>query len=124
VVDLHIILPLPPLVNRYWRHARGVTYLSKEGRDYKRTVAQLLDANPTEQDVVVSATVYRKRKVGDIDGYAKGLLDAMAGLVYDDDKRVTELHLYKRDDKLNPRVEVRVWSADAALGLGAQLVIE
>ncbi len=29
-------------------------------------MAQLLDANPTEQDVVVSATVYRKRKVGDI----------------------------------------------------------
>jgi crossover junction endodeoxyribonuclease RusA len=124
MIDIHITLPLPPLVNRYYRRGRNVTYLSKEGREFKKAVSELLDVSPTTEEVKVSATVYRKRKVGDIDGYAKATLDAMQGLVYVDDAQVTELHLYKRDDKLNPRVEVRVWSADAASGLGAQLVIE
>lgn len=112
MTDLHFTLPLPPRNNVYYRHGRGVTYLSKEGREYKKAVAELLDAAPTERDVVVSAVIYRKRKCGDVDGYAKGLLDAMAGLVYDDDKRVVELHLYRRDDKENPRVEVRCWAVN------------
>lgn len=112
MTDLHFTLPLAPLVNRYYRRGRNVTYLSKEGREFKKAVAELLDMNPTHEPVKVSITVYRKRKVGDVDGYAKACLDAMQGLVYDDDKQVTELHLYRRDDKADPRMEVRVWSTE------------
>jgi crossover junction endodeoxyribonuclease RusA len=113
-MDINVTLPLPPLVNRYWRRGRYATYLSPEGRAYKQAVAGILDAQPTDRPVSVSATIYRKRRAGDVDGYAKGLLDSMQGLVYVDDAQVTDLYLHRRDDKTNPRVEVRVWKTESS----------
>lgn len=108
--EITVTLPVPPLVNRYWRRAGTHTYLSPAGRAYKQTVAEIMDAKPLKGNVAISATIYRARKAGDLDNYAKGLLDAMVGLAYEDDKQVTNLHMVRRDDKTNPRCEVRVWS--------------
>ncbi len=36
----------------------------------------------------------------------KGLLDALTGILYEDDCQITELHLSKSIDKKNPRVEL------------------
>lgn len=47
----------------------------------------------------------RKR---DIDNYNKIVLDALAGIVYFDDKQIKSLNISKFYDKENPRVEVEI----------------
>jgi crossover junction endodeoxyribonuclease RusA len=47
----------------------------------------------------------RKR---DVDNYNKLVLDAMTGIVYDDDKQIQALHIYKDYDKENPRCEILI----------------
>ena len=59
----------------------------------------------------VSIRWYRGRKSGDLDGRLKVLLDAMQGSVYENDSQIVELHAFRSEDKLNPRMEVHVDAA-------------
>lgn len=107
---MQLTLPYPPSSNRYWRVFQGVARQSREAMAYKREVAVLAKqarVEPLAGDVALTVTVYRPRKVGDLDNRLKVLLDALAGAAYADDKQVREIHAYLRDDKHNPRVEVR-----------------
>lgn len=115
---MKLTLPLPPRLNRYYRHDRGVTHLSQEGRAFKEHVywlAKAAGAEPLRGAVRVTIDVYRQRKAGDLDGYAKATLDALNGLAYLDDSQVVELILRRFDDRLNPRAEVDVYELAAAL---------
>ena len=108
---MNLTLPYPPSSNRYWRHYRGVTVISDEARAYRTGVYMIscaAGAVPLDGPVCLTVTVYRPRKSGDLDNRLKVLLDALQGTAYQDDKQVRELHAYLRDDKDNPRVEVRV----------------
>jgi Holliday junction resolvase RusA-like endonuclease len=109
---MNLTLPYPPPVNRMYRHYNGRTVLSAEARQYKRDVALIASARgcgePLEGDVVVTMHIYRPRRVGDLDGRIKALLDALQGVCYLDDKQVCELHAHRHEDKARPRVEVSV----------------
>jgi Holliday junction resolvase RusA-like endonuclease len=88
--------------------------ISEEGREYKRTVAILGCAcDPMTGPVSLTYFVYRPRKVGDLDNYLKGLLDALKGIAFIDDAQVVELHGFLYDDKTNPRVDVVIEEATA-----------
>lgn len=54
---------------------------------------------------------FADRRRRDIDNVAKAILDGMNGTAYQDDSRVSELHIYKNIDRAKPRVEVRIWRA-------------
>ncbi len=41
-----ITLPYPPSVNHYWRHYRGRTVISREGRAFRENVRALLSPEP------------------------------------------------------------------------------
>ena len=117
-----LTVPYPPPVNRMYRsvviggHARVL--LSKEARQYKRLVSEAflervrrdggcvypIHAKPAE--VVLNIALYRPRRVGDIDGALKGLLDALQGYLFENDSQVCVLHVWRGDDKVNPRAEV------------------
>jgi Holliday junction resolvase RusA-like endonuclease len=58
--------------------------------------------------IAVTMHVYRPRKSGDLDNRTKAVLDCLQGVVYLDDAQIVELHTYRHDDKLNPRVEVTI----------------
>lgn len=108
---MNLTLPYPPATNRMWRTYRGHTVLSEEARTYKRDVALIAGArgvSPLEGDVTVALHIYRPRRVGDLDGRIKVLLDALQGVAYHDDKQVVELHAFRYEDKAHPRVEVQV----------------
>ena len=66
------------------------------------------DLHPIKTPVELTIRLYRPRKAGDIDGPLKILLDALIGYVYIDDAQVVALHVYRLDDKDNPRVEIDV----------------
>lgn len=104
--------PYPPTTNKIWRKFNGHMVLSQEARAYKATIEALardVDNGFQSHDLVgVTLHVYRPRKTGDIDNVAKLILDGMQGVTYPNDNQVIELHIYRGDDKANPRIEVQV----------------
>ena len=108
---IHITLPTPPSANRYWRNARGRTYVSKEAKTYKTTVgwiARTVIDEPLTDNVAVALRWYRPAKRGDLDNIIKVTLDALNKIAYVDDSQIVELHAYRYDDKDNPRMEVEI----------------
>jgi Holliday junction resolvase RusA-like endonuclease len=88
--------------------------VSKEAKDYKAAAGWLAKASGAELlecPVAVVVRLYRPQRSGDLDNRLKVLLDALSGILYDDDKRVVEIHAYRYEDKANPRAEVEVKAA-------------
>jgi hypothetical protein len=63
---------------------------------------------PLTGEVAVTVHIYRPRKTGDLDNRLKALLDSLTGCIWRDDKQVVEMHVYRRDDRDNPRAVVTV----------------
>jgi len=107
--EYRITLPVPPVINHYWRYWRGRPRLSDAGRTFKQLVAVLAiqaDFAPLDYNVEMHVTVYRQRNSGDVDAYLKALLDSLEGYAYHNDKQVCKLVVLKRTDKRHPRCEV------------------
>lgn len=109
IVSQSIVLPVPPSANRYWRSYNGTVVVSAEAQDYKAGVqllAQYARLQPFAGEVAMYVHVYRVQRRGDLDNFAKVLGDALNGVMYHDDSQVVELHMWRHDDKAQPRVEV------------------
>ncbi len=67
-----------------------------------------------EGDIVVTIAFAMGEQKGDIDNYAKAILDGMNKVVYEDDAQVKELHCYihKSDGESLARVVVSLCQAD------------
>ena len=94
-------LPLPPSVNRYYRHVGYNVLISREGRKYRMmTVSRL--AGSVEKftgPVRFAVDVYppdRRRR--DLDNLLKSLQDAIVHTgVLEDDSLIKSLHMEMRD---------------------------
>lgn len=112
-MDKPITLPWPPSYNRYWRNGRNGGFISKEGMAFKVAAQDALLQQLDQREVLEGAVrvdihLFRPIMAGDIDNRAKVVLDALQGFCYVDDKQVCELHMYRHEDKKEPRVEVVV----------------
>jgi Holliday junction resolvase RusA-like endonuclease len=88
--------------------------MSLEAREYKDKVRGHFRGRglkPSNGDVSITLAWYRGRKSGDLDNRAKVALDALQGSLYLNDSQIVALHLYRYDDKANPRIEVSVQDA-------------
>jgi len=100
--------PMPkqrPRVGRY-----GNIYTPRETKAYEElvgTVARKHCKEPLVGDISVAIEVYGKN-IGDLDNIAKSILDGMAGIVYKDDRQVTELRIRKMSGDEEKAV-VMVW---------------
>ena len=110
-----VTLPYPPSVNRIWRNimvkGRSRTVLSKRGRKFREDAiicAKSVGLRPILSAIEVTLRIYRPRKSGDLDNAAKAVLDSLKGIAFIDDAQVIELHMFRHDDKANPRVEVMI----------------
>ena len=109
---MKVRLPYPPSGNNFYSVFRGRKIISEDGRDYQNRASVAIElSNPQAVggEVRVTLWAFRPRKSGDIDNIIKPVLDSLtkAG-VYADDRFIIELHVYRRDDKDDPRVEVEV----------------
>lgn len=115
-------LPYPPSVNHYWRHARGVTYISEEGKAYRDAViAALIDQGHYSAFRSHEAPLYAARLSvelivhppnrlrRDIDNLAKAPLDAMqhSGL-FADDWQIDRLEIVRGSVVKGGRLDVTI----------------
>lgn len=98
--SITLTLPYPVSCNRYWRHARGMTFRSKEADAYRGAVRlAALGAEPKSGPVEVVLWLHpRTTRNGeasktrmDIDNCIKVTLDALNGIAYGDDRQVVRL---------------------------------
>ena len=88
-------------------------YMSKAGKDLKEDYQWQLKAQykgkPLTKELDLRVELFfgdeRKR---DIDNYNKLILDAMSGIIYEDDNQIQSLLIIKNIDKKNPRVEIQL----------------
>lgn len=108
---VRLTLPEAPSGNRYWRKTKnGRTYVSAEAQKYINTVRRLFAGEMLTGPIAVVICWYRGRKQGDLDNRNKVALDAMQGVIYEDDAQIVEIHSYRHEDKKNPRMEVIAWA--------------
>lgn len=93
---------------------RRMVLKSKAQREWRAdAVGQLLQQRGRRAAIAapcaVTLHVYRQRNQGDVDNYAKGVLDALQDArILDDDKHVCELHIYRHTDPARPRVDITI----------------
>jgi crossover junction endodeoxyribonuclease RusA len=110
--EVSFTVPLvPPSVNSYVRHSRGRHYVTREAKAFKEAVAILARGQTTRGDGywIGIAIFLGKAQRGDLDNFAKVVLDALVkAAVIDSDAKVEELTLKKARDWQNPRTEITV----------------
>ena len=109
-----IVLKTKPIpVNQKYGVINGRLLLTKVYRETKEALSWEIRSQVTNKPLTDSVALnvlfyYGDKRKRDIDAYLKILLDAMTGIVYEDDNQVTELHVYKDVDKEEPRTEILV----------------
>lgn len=93
----HIRLPLPPSVNTYWRKNHRGMYITQQGKDFRKQVAEIIAEQQclkfgTSRLFMAVRLCMRDRRASDLDNRLKALCDALehAG-VFDDDEQIDEL---------------------------------
>lgn len=88
---------------------RAMRVLSDEGKAYKATVAQVAAGmTPFIGDVWVTFRWFRPRRIGDLDGIFKIILDGLSGFAYKDDGQVARIYSDRFEDAKCPRVELEI----------------
>ena len=109
---IRLVLPFPTLINAARTVHRGRIISSDELRGWKKRATlsskAQLPANwlPLGGPLSISMVTYRPRKSGDWDGPIKATCDVLNGIVWIDDSQIVRGTVERRDDKLNPRIEI------------------
>ncbi|MFZ2489693.1 MAG: RusA family crossover junction endodeoxyribonuclease [Anaerolineae bacterium] len=115
-------LPLPPSINQQYATVEGRRVLSEQSRSYKRTVLhqikQLRSAGVISEAFIAQAQAgylalfidfyFETPLRRDLDGGLKIAQDAICAGLEMDDRRVVDIHLVKRTDRTQPRIEVEL----------------
>lgn len=104
---------LPISTNQLHGVFHGRKILSKKGRENKEAMAW--EARTQYHGLPVVCPVSLKiglcwptKRNHDIDNGLKSLLDAMTGILWEDDSQIVELTIYKGYSKENPRVDLLI----------------
>lgn len=107
-------LPYPLTTNGLYivvitRSGKQKRMLTKEGKAYKRANALLAKKQGAflmTGEIKFTMHVWRPRRAGDLSNRVKLAEDSLKGIAFHDDEQVAEMHLYRRLDRENPRIEI------------------
>ena len=133
--SIALTLPVPPSINHQYATANGRRLLSAKGRAFKELVGQqilvALAQSPHRgtlrhhlQEASLSLSIhffFASAQRRDTDGGLKIAQDALCEGLGLNDNRVVETHLYKYQDRDNPRMEVLLSVAPPAAPGSASL---
>jgi crossover junction endodeoxyribonuclease RusA len=120
--SITLTLPVPPSINHQYATVNGRRLLSAKGRAYKDFVGQQLlvalarsphraTLTHTLQQASLCLSIhffFASALRRDTDGGLKIAQDALCEGLGLNDNRVVETHLYKHQDRDNPRMEIRL----------------
>lgn len=100
----------PVSVNSLYRGRRFLTERGKSIKeDYFYQAKQQYKGKILDGAIVITALVYfRSKKTSDLDNVLKATLDSLTGILWKDDRQIDEIHAYKLQDKLKPRIELEI----------------
>ncbi len=108
--DIKIVLKEGVSINNKFLSRNFI--LTKKYRDwisYARKKLNELGLNkPFKSECEVYIEWFRSRKIGDVDGRIKPILDALEGFVYLNDKQVKRVSCERFEDKIIPRYEIYI----------------
>ncbi|MBQ27862.1 MAG: hypothetical protein CMH81_06965 [Nitrospiraceae bacterium] len=118
--QLQLTLPIPPSINHQYATVNGRRILSAESRSYKQLVGGhvliALAKNPKREHLrtllqshalILSMWFYLRTALRrDLDSGLKITQDAICEALELNDNRVVEIHLHKKIDRNDPRLEV------------------
>ena len=118
---MKLTLPYPPSINHYWRHYRGRTVISREGRRFREGICDLLATSaqrngngprkpPAGGRIALCMDAFppdRRRR--DLDNIQKPVLDALERAeVYLDDSQIDLLLTRRRASGKPGHIEVQL----------------
>jgi crossover junction endodeoxyribonuclease RusA len=123
-----LYLPYPVSANRYWRtfvpkgQRRPITLVSEEAEDYKELcAARAIDAGvrvPFETPVELQILLVPENRVCmDLDNALKVTIDALKGLVYEDDSLIYKITARRGEPEPGKRLEVEVLPYEVPLAM-------
>ena len=108
-----LTIPGHPVPKGRPRVVHNRTFTPRHSVDYealvRESVALSWKREPLACRLAVTLRFYRgNARRCDIDNLVKAVLDALQGVIFQDDEQIDILYAEKHKDKLNPRVEVLV----------------
>jgi len=117
-------LPYPPSVNNYWQVARNRIIKTKQARDYKKTIAQLMlvyskqirgwikDIENDERTLALAIAVHYPKRGGptaDIDNLTKVAIDCLEGTLFKNDRQFRHVQISREpQDKKEGSIRVTI----------------
>lgn len=103
---------MPPSTNHLYAQRGSARFLKPEVREAKEAMAwearSQYRGKPMAGALAVTVDLYwADRRKHDVDNI-KALLDALTGIIWEDDGQITDLHTRKFYDKAAPRVELSI----------------
>ena len=136
---MNLALPYPPSVKHYWRHYRGRTVISRDGRRFREDICDLLATSsqrsgngprkpPSGGRIALAMDAFppdRRRR--DLDNLLKSTQDALAHAgIYEDDSQIDLLVTRRREVVGGGHVEIQLdeLPLQRCLLCGAPLIAE
>lgn len=111
---MYIVLKGNPISTQHAYGQRGkIRYMKKVAKDLKRSyqfqAVEQWKEKPLEVKLEVAILLFFKdKRKRDWDNWHKLSMDALTGIVWEDDSQIQKAIVYKGIDKENPRIEIRV----------------
>lgn len=111
-------IPWPPSINNYYKRGRQNVLLSMRAKVYRKEVwvcaARARALWKTDKVLTVNIHLHAPMNVRtyDIDNFNKGILDALQGVVYDNDKQITVLVVEKREPCVGGKAKVTIMETE------------
>lgn len=108
-----VLLGNPLSTNNIYKHGRGISYMSARGRKLKNNYVEQVTAQfkrpKLSGDLEVEVYLYfGDKRQRDWDNYHKLSFDSLSGIVWHDDVQIQKATVYKKYDKKNPRIEIKI----------------